>query len=181
MGKCKISITIDLTNSEGEVESHPIEVEAVLPEEGTKLIDNVEKVILELNKEAIRQATSTCIMTELTEIFLWEESRKVDKTGCVSVFGNIFEVPSHLSSQTVTLRFDPYDLSVMQVWHDGNRLPDAQLLDLNRSIHERVKSRSKVEKQEDAQRRASIFSRWQKKNAAMFTNMRLLPSEFTFS
>lgn len=88
-------------------------------------------------------------MMELTEIFLWEESRKVDKTGCVSVFGNIFEVPSHLSSQTVTLRFDPYDLSLMQVWHDGNRLPDARLLDLNRSIHERVKTRSKVEKQEE--------------------------------
>ena len=88
-------------------------------------------------------------MVELTEIFLWEEARKVDKTGCVSVFGNIFEVPSHLSSQTVTLRFDPYDLSVMQVWHEGNRLPDARLLDLNRSIHERVKSRSKVEKQEE--------------------------------
>ena len=88
-------------------------------------------------------------MIELTEIFLWEESRKVDKTGCVSVFGNIFEVPSHLSSQTVTLRFDPYDLSVMQVWHEGNRLPDARLLDLKRSIHERVKTRSKVEKQEE--------------------------------
>ena len=88
-------------------------------------------------------------MMELTEIFLWEESRKVDKAGCVSVFGNTFEVPSHLSSQTVTLRFDPYDLSVMQVWHDGNRLPDARLLDLNRSIHERVKSRSKVEKPEE--------------------------------
>ena len=89
-------------------------------------------------------------MMELTEIFLWEESRKVDKTGCVSVFGNIFEVPSHLSSQTVTLRFDPYDLSVMQVWHEGNQLPDARLLDLNRSIHERVKTRTKVEKQEVA-------------------------------
>ena len=89
-------------------------------------------------------------MMELTEIFLWEQSRKVDKTGCVSVFGNIFEVPAHLSSQTVTLRFDPYDLSLMQVWHEGNRLPDARLLDLNRSIHERVKTRTKVEKQEEA-------------------------------
>ena len=89
-------------------------------------------------------------MVELTEIFLWEQSRKVDKTGCVSVFGNIFEVPAHLSSQTVTLRFDPYDLSLMQVWHEENRLPDARILDLNRSIHERVKTRTKVEKQEEA-------------------------------
>jgi len=88
-------------------------------------------------------------MIELSEIFLWEESRKVDKAGCVSVFGNTYEVLSHLSSQTVTLRFDPYDLSVMQVWHEGNRLPDARLLDLNRKIHDRVKTKSKVEKRED--------------------------------
>lgn len=87
-------------------------------------------------------------MIELTEIFLWEEARKVDKAGCVSVFGNSFEVQSHLAGQTITLRFDPYDLSVMQVWHEGNRLPDARLLDLKRSIHERVKSKTKVEKQE---------------------------------
>lgn len=88
-------------------------------------------------------------MVELTEIFLWEEIRKVDKAGCVSVFGNTFEVPSHLSGQSVTLRFDPYNLSVMQVWHEGNRLPDAQLLDLKRSIHERVKSTlPKVEKKD---------------------------------
>jgi len=36
----------------------------------------------------------------------------------------------------------------MQVWYDGNRLPDARLLDLNRKVHERVKTKSKVEKQE---------------------------------
>ena len=99
--------------------------------------------------EGLKRTMRRVSMVELTEIFLWEESRKVDKTGCVSVFGNIFEVPSYLSSQTVTLRFDPYDLSVMQVWHDGNRLPDARLLDLNRKIHERVKTKFKVEKQED--------------------------------
>lgn len=74
MGKCRISITIDLTNSDGEVESHPIEVEAVLPEEGTKLIDNVEKVILELNKEAIRQAAST-YLEELSKKSLSQTKR----------------------------------------------------------------------------------------------------------
>ena len=56
MGKVSIHINIDLTNSDGESEVHQVEVEAMLPESGPKLIDNVEKAILELNKEAIRQA-----------------------------------------------------------------------------------------------------------------------------
>lgn len=98
--------------------------------------------------ESLKRTMRHISMVELTEIFLWEESRKVDKAGCISVFGNTFEVPSHLSGQTVTLRFDPYDLSVMQLWYEGNRLPDARILDLNRTIHERVKTKTKVEKQE---------------------------------
>jgi len=56
MGKVNIRINIDLTNSDGKTEVHQVEVEAMLPESGPKLIDNVEKAILELNKEAIRQA-----------------------------------------------------------------------------------------------------------------------------
>lgn len=59
MGKCTMRITVDLTNSEGELESHPFEVEAILPEEGFNLIDKVENAVLELNKEVIRQAVST--------------------------------------------------------------------------------------------------------------------------
>ncbi len=56
MGKAKIRINIDFSNSDGETETHQVEVEAVLPESGPKLIDNVEKAILKANKEAIRQA-----------------------------------------------------------------------------------------------------------------------------
>jgi len=59
MGKCKIRINIDFTGLDGKVESHPIEVEAVLPEDGINIIDNVEKAVIELNKDAIRQAVST--------------------------------------------------------------------------------------------------------------------------
>ncbi len=56
MGKCNIRINIDFNNSDGITESHQVEVEALLPESGPKIIDNVEKAILKLNKEAIRQA-----------------------------------------------------------------------------------------------------------------------------
>ena len=81
-------------------------------------------------------------MTELVEIFLWEETRKVDKTGCVSLFGNSYEVPVEFSRQKVVLRFDPFDMEVVQVWYEGQRLPDAVPLDVRRSVHDRVKSRT---------------------------------------
>lgn len=87
-------------------------------------------------KRAIRRLS----MAELAEIFLWEESRRVDKTGCVSVFGNTYEVSGDLSGERVSLRFDPFDLKVIQVWHDGARYPDAVPLDLTRPVYERVKA-----------------------------------------
>ncbi len=87
-------------------------------------------------KRTMRRLT----MAELTEIFLWEESRKVDKTGCVSVFGNTYEVPGDLSGERVNLRFDPFDLKAIQVWHDGARYPDAVPLDLTRPVYERTGS-----------------------------------------
>ncbi len=67
-GKVNICINIDLTNSgclciftmplsaKKSCQNHQVLVEAMLPEAGPSLIDNVEKAILELNKEAIRQA-----------------------------------------------------------------------------------------------------------------------------
>jgi tetratricopeptide (TPR) repeat protein len=39
-------------------------------------------------------------LAELTEIFLWEENRKVDKTGCVHLMGNVYEVDLELCGQT---------------------------------------------------------------------------------
>jgi transposase InsO family protein len=65
---------------------------------------------------------------ELAEIFLLEENRRVDKTCCVSLLGSVYEVESHLAGKTVEVRFDPYEMSVIQVWKDGVRQQDAHLL-----------------------------------------------------
>jgi putative transposase len=67
---------------------------------------------------------------ELVEVFLLEESRKVDKTACLSLLGKLFEVDSTLSGHQVQVRFDPYDLSEIQVWKDGKRYENARLLQL---------------------------------------------------
>jgi len=71
MGKCKMRISIDFMGLDDRVESHSIEVEAVLPEDGVNIIDNVEKTVLKLNKDAIRQAVS---------IYLEELSKKKPKS-----------------------------------------------------------------------------------------------------
>jgi len=55
----------------------------------------------------------------LAEAFLWEEHRKVDRTGCVNIDDNAYPVPEHLVGQSVSLRFDPFDLSKVRVFHNG--------------------------------------------------------------
>jgi len=50
---------------------------------------------------------------ELAEIFLLEETRKVDKTNCISLLGTTYEVEPGLAGEKVQLRFDPCDLSVI--------------------------------------------------------------------
>ncbi|RAU92095.1 DDE-type integrase/transposase/recombinase [Paenibacillus sp. YN15] len=91
-----------------------------------------------------RLAASTRVMrrqtlAELTEIFLWEEKRMVDKTGCVSLEGNTYEVELALCKQRIQLRYDPFDLAVIQVWHEGRRYADATVIDLSRPYDRRVK------------------------------------------
>lgn len=77
----------------------------------------------------------------LAEAFLWQEQRRVDKTGCVSIQGNRYEVDARLVGRTVHLRYDPFDLTVLQVWHEGERFPDAVPHQLVREHDGRVRPR----------------------------------------
>lgn len=76
--------------------------------------------------------------TDLREVFLWEEERTVDQTGCFSLYGNEYEVDSALARRKVLLRYDPYDLSQIQVWHEGKRFADAAVVQLRRPHHQAV-------------------------------------------
>jgi len=71
-------------------------------------------------------------LTELNELFLWEETRTVDKTGCIQLCGNTYEVDSGLARQKVAVRYDPFDLSEVQVWQDEKRYADAVPVELGR-------------------------------------------------
>lgn len=81
----------------------------------------------------------------LAETFLWQETRRVDKTGCVSIQGNRYEVDARLIGREVQLRYDPFDLAAVQVWQEGQRFPDAVPHRLVREHDERVRPRRPAE------------------------------------
>jgi len=72
----------------------------------------------------------------LAQVFLWKKSLKADKTAQVSLEGNRYEVDPRLARRKVELRYDPFDLSTVQVWYDGRRFDDARPYDLVRQ-HDR--------------------------------------------
>lgn len=67
---------------------------------------------------------------ELVDAFLLEETRKADKTGCISLLGQTFEVQTKLAGSQVQVRFDPHDLNEIQVWKDGKQYENARVLKL---------------------------------------------------
>jgi len=56
---------------------------------------------------------------ECRDAFLWEVQRTVDKSGCISLHGVTFDVGVALSRRRVDVRYDPFDISLIEIWHDG--------------------------------------------------------------
>lgn len=56
---------------------------------------------------------------DLVDVFLWEEERKVNKSGCVELGSNEYAAGEHLVGRMVTVRFDPFDLSHVRLYVDG--------------------------------------------------------------
>jgi hypothetical protein len=62
---------------------------------------------------------------ECYDAFLHEVTRTVDKTGCFSLEGITFEAGLEFIRKKVDVRFDPFDLSVVEVWHSGEKRLEA--------------------------------------------------------
>ncbi|EAX48895.1 Integrase, catalytic region [Thermosinus carboxydivorans Nor1] len=60
-------------------------------------------------------------LEECREAFLWEETRRVDKTGCLKLCGKIYEAGIDLIGKTVDVRYDPFDLAEIEIWHNGRK------------------------------------------------------------
>ena len=56
---------------------------------------------------------------ECYDAFLHEQTRMVDKTGCFSLSGITFEAGIAFIRKKVDVRYDPFDLSTVEVWHGG--------------------------------------------------------------
>ena len=70
----------------------------------------------------------------LKEAFLHEAERKVDKTGCLSLDGKIYDAGVEWRRKKVTVRFDPFNLEEIQLWYDGeqkNLIRPAQIGEYN--------------------------------------------------
>jgi len=63
---------------------------------------------------------------ECYDAFLHEETRTVDKAGCFSLSGITFEAGVAFIRKKVDVRFDPFDLSVVEVWHGGAKRLEAK-------------------------------------------------------
>jgi putative transposase len=71
----------------------------------------------------------------LRKAFLWREFRRVRKDGCIELQGNRYEVDAHLAGRKLELRFDPFDLSHLEVFLDGVALGKAAVVQQGREKH----------------------------------------------
>jgi transposase InsO family protein len=62
----------------------------------------------------------------LHQAFLHRAGRKVAKTATISFQGNRYQVPSFLRGQTIALRYDPFDLTRLEIWYQNQFLEMAQ-------------------------------------------------------
>jgi putative transposase len=73
--------------------------------------------------------------TELRQAFLHRDQRKVTKTATFSFKNNRYRVADYLRRRTVELRYDPFDLSRIEVWFQDTFLQIAELDRLVTTVH----------------------------------------------
>jgi putative transposase len=67
---------------------------------------------------------------ECKSAFLWVEERVVDKTGCFSLYGTVLEAGAAFVGQKIEVRYDPFDLSVTEVWQNGEKKAMVKALEI---------------------------------------------------
>jgi transposase InsO family protein len=83
----------------------------------------------------------------LRDAFLWEKNPHADKSGCISLAGLCYEVGVEYVRKQVTVRYDPFDLSVVEVWHGGEKkklVSPANIGEYNRNVKKPVEELEKT-------------------------------------
>jgi len=71
----------------------------------------------------------------LRRAFLWREQRKVKRDATLSLQGNRYQVDPRWAGRTLELRFDPFDLSHIELLLEGQALGVATLVSQQRQRH----------------------------------------------
>jgi hypothetical protein len=83
---------------------------------------------------------------EIHEIFLWEDSRTVKKTGTFSLAGNEYRVDDALVGKTVQVRYDPLDLAAVRTYVNGQFRQIAEPATLVTHTHRKATPHRKTDK-----------------------------------
>jgi putative transposase len=86
----------------------------------------------------------------LTEAFRWSVTRRVTKTATISLFANRYQVPAHLVGRAVEVRFDPEDLSQVDVYDNGALAGPAAPFVIGRHVHPAVPQAAPAPPEPDA-------------------------------
>ena len=93
--------------------------------------------------ERFRQQSETSTRpvgpTTLRQAFLHRDQRKVTKTATISFQGNRYRTPDYLRGQSIELRYDPFDLSHLELWRQDTFLEMAQPDQLANPTHPDLK------------------------------------------
>jgi putative transposase len=81
----------------------------------------------------------------LREAFRWSVTRKVTRTATVPLEGNAYAVDPALTGRRVELRYDPEDLSRIDVWLDGKPAGKAVPFITRRHVHHAVPQAARPE------------------------------------
>ena len=60
----------------------------------------------------------------LRDAFLHEGERTVDKSGCLKLEGDLYDAGTDYLRKKVTIRYDPFDREIVQLWYKGTRRSD---------------------------------------------------------
>ena len=83
----------------------------------------------------------------LRDAFLWEKTRKVDKSGCFSLEGVTYEAGMERIGKSIMVRYDPFDLSQVEVWYGGHKkktVPPARIGEYNHNVKKPVEELEKA-------------------------------------
>jgi putative transposase len=90
-------------------------------------------------QEGIPAPLPTPAPARLREAFLWPEFRTVTKTATVSLHGNTYQVDQLLAGRKAELVFDPFDLTAIEVRHQGKPCGAAVPFTIGRHAHPKAR------------------------------------------